>query len=147
MKHIQRSLQILLPENKVSLVNKTGCMDVSVYSNYLPELVGYPWDGGPKIVQGVGVPSWIKDESPLTRECLRGLLQTDGCIYKDRGYLMINFTSAGIRLANDVLLMMHKLGYYPHLQKIKQNKIYVRYTVRLSKDVTRFITEIDFWKE
>ena len=43
--------------------------------------------------------------------------------------------------------MMNKLEYYPHVQKIYQNKIYVRYTVRLSKNVERFIEEIDFWKE
>lgn len=61
--------------------------------------------------------------------------------------LMVNFTSAGKRLANDVFLMINELGYYPHLQKIYQNKMYMRYTVRLSKGVMRFITEIDLWKE
>jgi DNA-binding transcriptional regulator WhiA len=135
MRYIQHSLQLLLPENKVSLVNKPGCMDVSVYSNHLPELIGYAWDGGPKIAQGVGVHSWIKDDIRYSKECLRGLLQTDGCIYKDRGYPMINFTSAGKQLADDVFSMINRLGYYPHMQKIYQNQIYVRYTVRLSKNV------------
>ena len=145
--HIKESLQTLLPGNKVSLVNKPGCMDVSVYSNQLPELIGYPWYGGPKIVQDVGVHSWIKAETRFTEECLRGLFQTDGCIYKDRGYLMVNFTSAGKHLANDVFFMMKNLGYYPHMQKIYQKGVYVRYTIRLSKNVEDFITEINFWKE
>jgi len=122
-------------------------MDVSVYSNYLPELIGYPWDGGPKIIQGVGVHPWIKNDMRYGKECLRGLFQTDGCIYKDRGYIMVNFTSAGKRLADDVFFMMKKLGYCPHVQKIYQKKIYLRYTLRLSKNVKLFIDEIDFWKE
>jgi DNA-binding transcriptional regulator WhiA len=145
--HIKSSLKALLPENKVGLVNKTGCIDISVYSNQLPELIGYPWNGGPKIVQDVGVPIWIKSNVQYYKECLRGLFQTDGCIYNDRGYVMVNFTSAGKRLADDVLLMMNKLEYHPHVQKIYQNKIYVRYTVRLSKDVKGFIKEINLWKE
>ncbi len=147
MNHIKNSLQSLLPENKVSSIDRIGCVDIYTYSNQLPGLIGYPWDGGPKIIQNVGVPLWINDEIQFTKECLRGLFQTDGCIYRDRGYLMVNFTSAGKQLADDVFSMMNKLEYYPHVQKIYQNKIYVRYTVRLSKNVERFIEEIDFWKE
>jgi hypothetical protein len=147
LNHIKESLQTLLPENKVSLVNKPGCIDVSVYSNQLSELIGYPWYGGPKIVQDVGVHSWIKADARFTKECLRGLFQTDGCIYKDRGYLMVNFTNAGQRLADDVFFMMKTLGYHPHIQKIYQKKIYLRYTVRLSKNTEAFIKEIHLWKE
>jgi hypothetical protein len=145
--HIRNSLQSLLPENKISIVDRIGCVDIGVYSNRLPELIGYPWDGGPKIVQDVGVQSWIKNEPLFTKECLRGLFQTDGCIYEDRGYLMVNFTSAGERLAKDVFRMMERLEYYPRMQKIYQKNIYRRYTIRLSKNVESFIKEIGLWKE
>jgi hypothetical protein len=60
---------------------------------------------------------------------------------------MVNFTNAGSRLANDVFSMMKNLGYHPHIQKIYQKKIYLKYTVRLSKNVDSFINEIGLWKE
>ena len=60
---------------------------------------------------------------------------------------MVNFTNAGKRLANDVLSMIERLGYYPHIQKIYQKGIYLRYTVRLSKNVENFIEEIGLWKK
>jgi hypothetical protein len=60
---------------------------------------------------------------------------------------MVNFTSAGERLAKDTLFMIEKLGYHPHVQKIYQKKRYRRYTIRLSKNVESFITEIGLWKE
>jgi hypothetical protein len=60
---------------------------------------------------------------------------------------MVSFTSAGKQLASDVLFMMEALGYHPHMQKIYQDKTYIRYNVRLSKNVEVFIKEIGLWKE
>ena len=122
-------------------------MDISVYSNQLAELIGYPWNAGSKIIQNVGVPSWIQNDIQYTEECLRGLFQTDGSIYIDRGYQMINFVNTCEQLAADVFYMMKTLGYSPNMQKLYQGNGKTKHTIRLCKNVKLFITEIGLWKE
>jgi len=128
----------MLSENKVSLIHRKNCTDVSVYSNHLPELLEWKWNNGPKDKQNVTVPDWVKKDLSFTRECLRGLLQTDGSIYKDRGYLMINFVNTVPKLSNDVFYMMQQLGYRPNLQELKQGNGKIKHTIRLARDSKKF---------
>lgn len=145
--HIASSMQKLFPDNKVSLINRKVAMDVSIYSNQLTNLLGYTWSGGPKNFQNVGIPIWIKKSFDYTKECLRGLFQTDGSIYNDRGYVMINFTNTDLRLVADVFEMMTGMGYQPNIQKIKRMHCKMRYTIRLCKNASAFIQEIQLWKQ
>lgn len=39
---------------------------------------------GSKVRQQVGVPDWIKQDIKLSKSCLRGLIDTDGCVYDHR---------------------------------------------------------------
>src|SRR3989344_8450436 len=67
------SIQIILPGNKVSIVQrKSGCVDVSCYSNRWPELLG--WNVGDKMSQNVGIPQWIRNNKSYSISCLRGLI-------------------------------------------------------------------------
>ncbi len=146
LKYIKESLSSLFPQNRVGVVNRKGCVDVSVFSKQLPELLGWQWDKGPKDKQNVGVPSWIKKDVRYSKECLRGLLQTDGSQYNDRGYTMLNFVGTGTALTNDVFNMMKTLGYSPNMQKLKQDNGKVKHTIRLARNVPQFIQTIDYWK-
>lgn len=146
LRHIVKSLQLLFPDNAVNIVNRRSCADVSVYSNALPDLLEWRWDGGPKDKQNVAVPLWIKRNAIYTKECLRGLLQTDGSLYDDRGYPMINFVNTCKNLAHDALFMMQCLGYALNMQKLKQSNKKIKHTIRLSKNVRRFVNEIKYWK-
>ena len=59
IKRITISLQRLLPENKVSIVEcKDNCIDISVYSNYLENLLGWQVGKGSKFDQKVSVPDF-----------------------------------------------------------------------------------------
>jgi hypothetical protein len=147
LRHIIESLRTLFPQNRVGTVRKRGCVDVSVYSNQLTTLLGWRWDRGPKDKQNVRVPPWIKRNAGFSKECLRGLLQTDGSLYNDRGYSMVNFVNTGASLTSDVFSMMKGLGYAPHIQKSQQVNGKMRRTVRLSRDVPQFVKDIDFWKK
>ena len=50
--HIRKSLQFLLPKNKVSFVHRSkNCVDVSVFSNHLQKLLGWDSHGGSKYKQ------------------------------------------------------------------------------------------------
>lgn len=136
------SLQLLLPENKVGVVDNGTYLNVSVYSNHLEELLGWCVGRGSKLAQKVTVPMWIKGKREYKIECLRGLIETDGSIYNDRNYKMIMFTSANPDLAKEFYEMLRSLSFKPYLYKIKRkseaNKKNI-YHVRLSKNVSEFL--------
>ena len=107
---ISSSLKQLLPENKVSLIGSSGnYVNISVYSNYLEALLGWKASGGSKRRQCVGVPQWICEDSSLSVPCLRGLIETDGAIYNDRGYPMVMFSTV-IPTAQQADTLMQALG-------------------------------------
>ena len=82
--------------NGVAVERKTvsdfiGSMINKRLSNQLEELLGWDACKGPKYLQNVSVPEWIKTKKEYYTSCLRGLIETDGSIYSDRGYKMVNF--------------------------------------------------------
>jgi len=140
--HIIESLASLLPDNKVGVVkNPRNCSNVYVYSNQLENLLGWKARGS-KFVQNVSTPNWIKTKPEYIRPYLRGLIETDGSIYKDRGYPMVNFTSIIEGLAMEVKDLIELLGFGPKLYKLKPRIGYNKYPfyhIRLSKDVQKFL--------
>lgn len=146
IKHITNCLLSLLPKNKIAIVDRKNCIDISSYSNNWQKLL-WRWDRGSKDKQNVAVPNWIKKDKNFTKECLRGLLQTDGSIYYDRNYLMINFVNTASNLSSDVFEMIKNLGHAPNLQKLKQKNGKIKYTVRIAKNTQKFIKKIGYWKK
>jgi DNA-binding transcriptional regulator WhiA len=139
-------IKTLLPKNKVSIVRRPcRCFDISVYSNKLAEWM--PWEAGrgSKIEQQAHVPHWIRTNRKFSKACLRGLIQTDGCIYSDRGYPMVNFVNNIEELALDVRRMMEDLGFRPNYSKIRNGKSF-KYTVRISRDTEQFIETVGLYK-
>ena len=145
---ITLSLKKIFPKNKVSIVAgpRNTYFNISVYSNRLNEIIPWKVGAGSKFEQDVSVPDWIKIDKELSRNCLRGLLQTDGSVYADRGYLMVNFTNNTLSLANDVMEIMTTLGYSPKLYIASQKSIHPKYTVRLSKRTEDFVRHIGLYK-
>lgn len=145
LQRITETLRLLLPENKVSLIDRKGCFDVTVYSNHLEKILGWKAKMGSKLNQNISIPSWIQEEASYKINCLRGLIETDGSIYSDRGYPAVMFVSAIQKLAEEVYEMISSLGFKPYLYKIeRKNNPYnfkqrTIYHVRVSKDVTRFL--------
>ncbi len=143
------ALKQLLPNNKVHTIKrgKTNCLDVSCYSNQLEGLLGWKVGLGSKYKQRVSVPTKIKRNKKLAIACLRGLFQTDGTIYNDRGYIMAMFVTTIPNLKSDVLEMIDNLGFKPHCYKILQeNPKKTRYNIRISKNTEEFIKAIELVK-
>lgn len=144
IKHISHAIQILLPKNKVSFIKrKARCIDISCYSNQWPQLLG--WDVGDKQSQEVHIPEWIQQNEKYIIPCIRGLIETDGSVYNDRGYKTVFFTSTIKKLANDVYFSLQQLGYTPKFYSIQPSqkdfkKRQIRYNIRLTKNVDHFIT-------
>ena len=145
-KDIISALRLLLPANKVTVVRRaeTYC-DISVYSNQLTQWMPWAVGKGSKQQQLAHVPRWIQNNRGYAKECLRGLLQTDGSIYKDRGYTMINFCNNVHPLASDVYQMIQGLGYRPTITETPA-KQRTKYTVRLARDVEEFIGDLNLHK-
>lgn len=150
MSEISLSLQRLLPQNKVSFVRQSkNCIDVACYSNHLEELLGWKALGGSKHIQNVRVPAWVRQNIFYSIECLRGLIQTDGSIYIDRGYTMVNFVTIIPDLAKDVFDIITKIGFRPRISKVWEYKKtkHPKYTVRVAKEAERFIRTVGLYKE
>ncbi len=144
---IKRVFSVVFPKNKIGIFRQKSCFEVSVYSNRLPTLLGWRWDQGPKNKQGVCIPQWIKAEPIFMRICLRGLFQTDGSLYNDRGYTMLNFTNTCAPLINNVLEYLVLLGYRPNLQTLApRGNARRKFTVRISRRTEELIDEIGYWK-
>jgi LAGLIDADG-like domain len=150
------ALQQLFPENKVSLVPSRGnYVNLSVYSNHLEGLLGWDASGGSKHHQCVQVPKWICEDRSLSIHCLRGLIETDGAIYFDRGSPMVIFSTVIPQLAQQVDAMMRDLGFAPRLYRGRRSprNPSFKYQVRLSREVPAFLklvqpakTEYPLWR-
>ena len=68
---------------------------------------------GNKIENQLGIPNWIKDNKNLSKRCIKGLIDTDGCIYicKREGQKYVKFTNHNKRLMNDFKEITKNLGY------------------------------------
>ena len=148
-KCIISSLKLLLPNNSVSIIrvpSKDSYFNISVYSNKLADWIPWKVGLGTKESQNAHVPVWILRNKNYTKECLRGLLQTDGSIYQDRGYLMVNFTNHTRALAQDVHKMMVASGYRPTLTSTPSKLGKTKYTVRLAREAQRLIDDLILFK-
>jgi hypothetical protein len=137
---IARAVRTLLPRNRVAFVTKRSrCYDVSCYSNHWETLLGWRVGHGTKISQRVSIPARIKERPDYAGACLRGLLETDGSVYVDRGYLMVMFVNACEPLARDVSEVMTTIGFAPRTYVMDTNRPRPVYHVRLSKRVEDFL--------
>ena len=86
----------------------------------------------------MGVPGWIKNNKNYSKECIKGLIDTDGCIYKCKRekQIYIKFTNYNSKLLQDFKDVTKDLGY--HFAKAnKTNACLYR-----KQEVVRFINEI-----
>lgn len=101
---------------------------------------------GNKIRNKQTIPNWILKNSYYLKGCIRGLIDTDGSVFrmsnKDPYLLRIGFDSHIPKLLQDFFNSLKLLGYTPHIIR-KRNKIY------LSKqcEIKKYIKEIGFSNE
>ena len=68
---------------------------------------------GDKIKQQVTIPSWVKEDENYSKRCIKGLIDTDGCVYrcKREKSIYIKFTNFNKTLLSDFKILTKKLGY------------------------------------
>lgn len=151
IERVHENISIILPHNKISTVtNRNGnCVDVSYYSNQWPRLLGWNDYDGSKNIQNIGIPSWIKQRKIYQNRCIRGLIESDGSIYCDRGYRMVNIVTTIPTLADDAATMIRDIGFLPHVYEIQANdsRRLPRFNIRISKHSNKFIETIGCKKD
>lgn len=101
---------------------------------------------GNKIKNNLSVPSWILKNKEFQKAFIRGLFDTDGCIYLDKhlikGKLYKNMgwtiTSYSNQLRADVVNILKSLGYSPTCQPT-QKSIFLRH----QNEIKKYFLEID----
>ena len=98
---------------------------------------------GNKIKHQVGIPLWIFDNIEWLKSCIRGLIDTDGCIFKraenNRG--RIEFYTSSLNLVNDFMKAMKISGIKASKRKSRGKYICGIYSW---KEVKKFIDVIGF---
>src|SRR3972149_6387636 len=100
---------------------------------------------GNKLDKGLATPKWITGNRVYEQRFLKGLFDTDGCVYMDKhiinGRIYKNqgwaITSYSSHLRDDIFQTLKKLGYNPTLAKT-QKSIYMR----RKYDIDKYFREI-----
>jgi intein/homing endonuclease len=80
---------------------------------------------GNKIKQNIDIPQWIKERREYRVACLRGLVDTDGCVFTHSyfvngtryHYKKLDFTSMSQPLLKSVDVILRDVGFHPRLVK------------------------------
>ncbi len=100
---------------------------------------------GNKTTRQVDVPSWVAKNADFSRACIRGLVDTDGCVYVDRHKVKgktyesygIAFTNASLPLLDFVENKLKEFGYSP-------TRFGRHIRLRRRPEIFRYIKEIGF---
>lgn len=100
---------------------------------------------GNKIKHGLSVPKWIKNNTTYQRAFIRGLFDTDGCIYLDKHkigkriykHLGWTITSYADTLIKDIIIILQNNGFSPTHRSI-QKSVYLR----RQNEILRYFSKI-----
>ncbi len=84
---------------------------------------------GNKVKQQVDIPDWVKKDRQYSIACVRGLVDTDGCVFTHRykvngrfyGYKKLSFTSHSYPLRKSVFDILKYNGLNPRFVKTKED--------------------------
>lgn len=132
--HLSRLFKEVLTSVKVKSFPYWKVYGISIHNqNLIRKLLGWGLPKGKK-THIVRVPRWIKDsEDKIKKAFLRGLFDTDGCVFCQKSYgkynnefdlnyhskIRLRITSVSQKLIEDIFLLCEKLGL--RVTKIKIN--------------------------
>lgn len=131
---------ISIKSEKKTIIIKTSSKNLVNFINKL----GMPI--GNKINNNLRMPLWIKQNKTYLKSFIKGLFDTDGCIYcdnhriKDKTYQHLGWTitTYADKLKNDLLFYLKELGFSPTHTK-NQKSIYIR----KQKEIDKYFHVID----
>lgn len=124
---------------KYKVLKNTNSAYLYYYNKKLiDKLIELELKRGHKINNRVGIPTWIKENQEYTKRCIKGLIDTDGCIYtcKREKQTYIKFTNFNFQLLKDFKELTKGLGY--SFAKANKNN----WCLYRKAEVARFINEL-----
>lgn len=134
---VEASFKIKKNENVINVVASSKKLVRFLNKNGMPI--------GNKIENNLAVPSWVKRKDLYKKAFLRGLFDTDGCVYLDvhkiknkiYKHLGLTITSYADNLILDVINLLESFGFTPTNQ-VTQKSVYLR----RQKEIVRYFREI-----
>ena len=99
---------------KLRISEDTNQANLYCYNRYATQkLIDLGLKRGNKVKNNIGIPAWIKENKRYFKPCIKGLIDTDGCIYKCKreNQTYIKFTNFSKQLLNDFKEITDSLGY------------------------------------
>ncbi len=101
---------------------------------------------GSKVKHKVEIPSWIVENPTFLKKALRGLFDTDGCVYKKYGiYAQISFKFGCYETTNSVREGLIRLGYHPNKIGLsinpKQSCTVWKFSLSKQQEIDQFFEE------
>jgi len=131
--YIQTTIKKRIKQNAINIVVSSAKL-----VKYLNGL-GMPI--GNKLEKGLSVPLWIKRNTSFSKAFIRGIFDTDGCVYIDKhkykdkiySHLGWTFTSYDDKFLSEVKGLLEEFGFRPTWTK-RQRSIFLR----RQEDVRRY---------
>lgn len=115
---------------------------------------------GNKVKHQVDIPSWIKENKSFSIECVRGLIDTDGCFYinsyyvngKKYFYFKIAFKNSSLPLIKSVAEILASLGVKVRISKnlkdvrIEEKESVLKYIKEIGTHNDKHLQKIIKWK-
>lgn len=128
-------------EATISKKKNENTLDIRVSSKNLVEFMNFlGMPKGNKIKNNLAVPEWIKGSKQYKKAFLRGLFDTDGCIYLDKHlikgkfylYMGWTITSYADKLIEGIIEILKDLGFNP-TYRVSQKSVYLRKQEEIKK--------------
>ncbi|MBI5078240.1 MAG: hypothetical protein HZB11_02685 [Candidatus Yonathbacteria bacterium] len=119
---------------KLSFRKNARALDLTISSiAFSKQMVRLGMVEGSKLQEGLLIPEWILDSRHYSEAFLRGLFDTDGCVYseikkikgKEYRYTGMAFASASPVFLGEVATLLKKLGFLPTYTE-RQKSVYLR---------------------
>lgn len=119
---------------KLSFRKNARALDLTVSSiAFSKKMVRFGMVEGNKLREGLHIPRWILSSNGYTQAFLRGLFDTDGCVYselkkingKEYRYTGIAFASASPVFLGEIAEALKRLGFFPTYTP-RQKSVYIR---------------------
>lgn len=119
---------------KLSFRKSARALDLTVSSiTFSKQMVRFGMVEGTKLREGLHIPEWITSSRIYTQAFLRGLFDTDGCVYSEikkingmeYRYIGMAFSSASPSFLGEVAIALQGLGLSPTYTS-RQKSVYMR---------------------
>ncbi len=115
-----------------------------LYSKFVAtNLIYHGLVSGNKKENEAKIPDWIMKDKMYIRACIRGLFDTDGTVFEQKGNLKIELASGIPSLQKTFYKLMIMIGFNKKWSKPNSSNV-SRYGIYSKEDVNKFINEIGF---